>query len=75
MQNVGLLPDVWAHATTPTALYNLLGDMGSASFQGGSVMLDQRIKTKGLRFDASDAQDRGKGGALRTPWNAMVTSV
>jgi len=50
LQNVGLFPEVVASATTPTELYTLLGSLGSSSYQGGSVMMNQRISTKGLSF-------------------------
>lgn len=50
LQNVGLFPDIIASATTPTELYHLLGNLGSSSYQGGSVMMEQRISNKGLKF-------------------------
>jgi len=53
LQKVGLFPEIIASATTPTELYNLLGNLGSNSFQGGSVMMNQRISTKGLKFMGS----------------------
>ena len=53
LQKVGLFPNIVASATTPTELYALLGDLGSSSYQGGSVMMNQRINTKGLKFMGS----------------------
>ena len=53
MLRVGLFQNIVASATTPTELYNLLGNLGSNSYQGGSVMMNQRISTKGLKFMGS----------------------
>ena len=63
LQQVGLLEGIWASATTPNDLYHLLGSLGSASYQGGSVMLNQRIQSKGLRFTGSSGHTQD----LRTP--------
>jgi len=68
LQNVGLFPHIVASATTPTDLYNLLGEMGSNSYQGGSVMMDHRINSKGLRFMGAPTTPRAAA-----PTRSLVT--
>jgi hypothetical protein len=53
LQHAGLLDGLIASATTPSDLYDVIGRMSSGSFQGGSVVMEQRINTKGLRFNLS----------------------
>ena len=63
MQKVGLLENMVPSATTPTDLYNLLGEMGSSAYQGGTPLLNQRINTKGLRFSGTSATQPTKAYA------------
>ena len=62
LQSIGLLDDIVCSATTPTDLYQMLGSLGSQSFQGGSAMLGQRIRSKGLTFNGIGASDVESGG-------------
>jgi len=55
LQAAGLFQDLVPSATTPTDLYELLGSLDA--YQGGTPMLGQRIRSKGLTFPGLGAND------------------
>ena len=66
LQQAGLLLDLMPSATTPTDLYELLGALGSQTYQGGTPLLGQRIQSKGLTFSVISTNDVECGNPSRS---------